>query len=102
MKVEERKLQEIAGSLLATIPKSWTKQYNLKKGSKVSMILEDDGSLKVVPKFKETKKIEKVGIKFDKYVIRKFFREYLLGKNIIEIFSDKPISQKQRENITNF
>ncbi|MFQ6009891.1 MAG: AbrB/MazE/SpoVT family DNA-binding domain-containing protein [Candidatus Aenigmatarchaeota archaeon] len=103
MEVQKRKLQEIAGSLLITIPKSWTRQYNLEKGNSVDVLLLDDGTLKIMPSFKEEhKEIKRAVIRHDRYVLRKFFREYLLGTHVIEIILTKPLSKAEREKITKF
>ena len=45
-----RKLQKISGSLFVSLPSGWIKGSGLKKGSKVSLQMMTDGSLKLMGK----------------------------------------------------
>ncbi|MFC1697284.1 AbrB/MazE/SpoVT family DNA-binding domain-containing protein [Nanoarchaeota archaeon] len=91
----ERKLQQISGSLLVSLPKEWTKQYKLKRGSKLQLEMEYDGSLKIAPKLEEKQKIRKIVINFDQYFARRFFKYYVAGYDYISIkFKNIPKAQK--------
>ncbi|MBT3297859.1 hypothetical protein HN385_02965 [archaeon] len=90
MKITERKLQEISGSLLITLPRDWTKSFKLKKGSKLKIQNAKNGTLTISPYDIHEEKKDKVIINYDKYFIRNFFRQYFLGyENIVVKFEAK-------------
>ncbi len=90
MKVTERKLQEISGSLLITLPSDWAKSFHLKKGSKLKIQNAKNGTLTISPYQICEEKKDKVVITYDKYFIRNFFRQYFLGyENIVVKFDAK-------------
>jgi phosphate uptake regulator len=47
---ETRKIQKIGNTLYVSIPKSWSDQLQLKHGEKVTLIMQQDGSITVFPK----------------------------------------------------
>jgi phosphate uptake regulator len=103
MKTIERKLQEISGSLLLTVPKDWANTFHLKKGSKVKIITASNGLLTISPKPTKQKKSEPAIISYDKYFIRHFFRNYFLAKEKIIIkFKNKEDKPKAYQILKKF
>ena len=102
MKKAERKLQKISGSLLISLPSNWVNHYNLKKGSKVNIGFKEDGTLIIAPELHETKKKTETTIVYDKFFIRKFFRDYLSGTDFIKIIFKEKILQNDRKRLYDF
>ena len=75
----ERKLQEISGSLLISLPKEWANSFHLHKGSKVKIITAKNGLITLSPLVVAEEKKEDAVILYDKYFLRNFFRQYFLG-----------------------
>lgn len=50
----KNKLHEQGGSYLLVLPKKWVKNNGLSKGDQMSIMLEKDGSLKLVPSKEES------------------------------------------------
>ena len=44
-----RKLQKIGGSLVVSLPKKWTENYNLNAGSPIGIEVRNDGTLSIMP-----------------------------------------------------
>jgi phosphate uptake regulator len=95
MDITERKLQEISGSLLITVPKPWAKSFHLHKGSKIQLTTTKNGTLSISPKLIEKEKKEETLINYDQYFIRNFFRQYFLGYEKITIKFDKKTKEQQ-------
>jgi len=95
MKVIERSLQEIGQSLLVSLPKSWTKQLHLRKGSILKMIISGQGNLSIAPEFTQSEEKKEASIVFDQHVRRRFFREYFFGNEKITVHGKVPDKQKQ-------
>lgn len=86
MNVIERNLQEIGKSLLVTLPKSWTNSLNLKKGSKIKMMVSEQGNLLIAPEFvKKQSQNEETTIIFDEFFPKRFFKAYFHGYDKIMI-----------------
>ncbi|MBI5065939.1 AbrB/MazE/SpoVT family DNA-binding domain-containing protein [Candidatus Woesearchaeota archaeon] len=89
MKVIERSLQEIGQSLLVTLPKSWTKTLNLKKGSPIKMTISEAGNLLIAPEFVKKEEKKETTIPFDDFFSKRFFSAYFEGNEKITITFDK-------------
>ncbi|MBT7902932.1 phosphate uptake regulator PhoU [Candidatus Woesearchaeota archaeon] len=98
MKLHERKLQEISGSLLVSIPKAWANQFKLKKGSKVE-IGEAEFSLQLAPKLDRIKTKSRELIDYDERFVRKFMRLYLKGTDEIVIAHKNSFSTHDKKSI---
>lgn len=80
-----------------SLPKEWVQRWNLKKGDRVVMMEEDDGSLRISPEIKE--KVSRAAIfkiNVDKcnqpwLLERLLIGSYILGKETIEIVSERGI-----------
>jgi phosphate uptake regulator len=83
--ITQRKLQEISGSLLLTVPKTWANSFNLSKGSVVNISTIDNGVLLISPKPTKIKQKKSAMIEYSKYFVRDFLRQYFLGNEKITI-----------------
>ncbi len=102
MKIIERNLQEIGKSLLVTLPKGWTTNLKLKKGSKIKMNLADNGTIIISPEFVFNEETKTAVIKFDEYYARRFFKEYFEGNERIVFTLSTKISDVDRKKIYSF
>ena len=100
MKVIERSVQEIGQSLLVSLPKPWTKQLHLRKGSTVKMIISEQGNLSIAPEFVQPDEKKEANIVFDQHVRRRFFREYFFGNEKITV--QGRVSEKQKQEFHDF
>ena len=102
MTISRRKLQEIKGSYLVTLPKGWVDNCKLSKGSEVSVQVKNQGSLEIFPEPVEDKEEKKVSIVFDDYVIRRLIRAYFAGNDVISVRLLKPVSKEQMKMFSAF
>ncbi len=89
MKIIERSLQEIGQSLLVTLPKSWTRTLNLKKGSPIKMTISESGNLLIAPEFVKKEEKKETIILCDDFFAKRFFSAYFEGNEKITITFDK-------------
>ncbi len=47
--IGKRRVMQMRGSSFINIPKFWTKYQRIEKGDLVSIVLQEDGSLKISP-----------------------------------------------------
>jgi len=87
---EVRKLQITGGSTyILSLPKKWVIQMGLEKGSRLDLVMQNDGSIAIVPEgLKRTEKtseaiIEVASSEESDSVIRKIVSAYLVGYNVI-------------------
>lgn len=99
MKKIERKLHQISGSLLISLPKAWTNQYNLSKGAHIEIGFKEDGTLVIAPKIEDVKKITSSNIVYDKFLVRRFFRDYFSGTDFIRVLFNEKISKAEKKKI---
>jgi phosphate uptake regulator len=95
----ERNLQSIGKSLLVTLPKEWTKTFGLKKGSRIKMIVTEQGQLLIAPEFTKKEQNRSSSIEFSATLERRFYREYFGGSSSITIMAGKPLSEAERKRI---
>src|SRR3989344_7645578 len=100
MKVIERSVQEIGQSLLVSLPKAWTKQLHLRKGSTVKMIISEQGNLSIAPELTKSDEKKEANIVFDQHVRRRFFREYFFGNEQITVHGK--VCDKQKHEFHEF
>jgi len=80
-----------------SLPKDWVQKWNLKKGDKIIITEDEDGSLRITPEFKGKEKRSMVyRISADKcdqpwLLERLLIGNYMLGRETIEITSEKNI-----------
>ena len=107
---EVRKLQVTGGSTyVLSLPKKWANQMGLRKGSKLTLVRQNDGSLLVTPE--ELKKLEKPAEAIIEVaptddpdsIIRKLVSTYLVGYNVIFIRTkNQRLDSAKRNAIKNF
>ncbi len=102
MELTERSVQEIGKSLLVSLPKKWTKIVNIRKGSKIKMLVSDQGHLSIAPEFAREEKRKEATLSFDEHFQRRFFREYFGGSEKITILLQKEIAENERKDIYAF
>ncbi|MEM2896538.1 MAG: phosphate uptake regulator PhoU [Candidatus Bathyarchaeia archaeon] len=98
--MEIRKLQRtVDGTFFITLPKKWIARLSLGKGVTVSIEEDEEGKLIIMPYIKPEKK-EKIAIITPSSILeREIIEKYLLGYDIIQIESEKPILSDLRERI---
>jgi phosphate uptake regulator len=91
-----RNVQETGGgSLAVTLPKSWASVQGLGKGSQVLMVVNDDGSLTLLPERGEAKRNAAcMVIKANPTIVRDVVAGYLLGYDILRLESSEPFSRE--------
>lgn len=98
-----RKIQEISGTYLISIPKDWAKRSGLTKGSIVMIVEREDGCIIVDPQYSLEKNVETTIIQPSKFLEREITGRYLLGFDIMEISGGTrlppEISEKVRNNV---
>ena len=96
-----RKLQKIGGSLVISLPKKWTENYDLEAGSTAAIEVRDDGTLLIMPKMEDLGEITKdeIVLEADEYVIWELLKLSLAGQTNITIMSDTEINKVLRKYI---
>ncbi|MFX0141630.1 MAG: hypothetical protein ACFFDN_48785 [Candidatus Hodarchaeota archaeon] len=96
-----RKLQKIGGSLVISLPKKWTENYDLEAGSMAAIEVREDGTLLVLPKMEDLEEISKdeIVLEADEYVIWELLKLSLAGHSYITIISDIRINKVLRKYI---
>lgn len=99
-----RKLQPMGNSNIVTLPKKWIKLYNLQDKDLVTIKMESDGSLKIVPSLllSERHRSEELRIEFYNEVGKEILEKCLSGIKRIIILSDKPINKDNLAQIRYF
>jgi len=96
-----RKLQKLGGSLVISLPKKWTENYDLEGGSTAAIEVRDDGTLLIMPKMEDLGEITKdeIVLEADEYVIWELLKLSLAGQTNITIMSDTEINKVLRKYI---
>ncbi|NVM43687.1 MAG: hypothetical protein HWN79_02130 [Candidatus Lokiarchaeota archaeon] len=95
-----RKIQKLGGSLVVSLPKKWTENYNLNKESSVAMDMNRDGSLSITPKLNHPKEvIDELILESNPYVVKEVVKNILSGQTHIVVVSDKEINKSLRNQI---
>lgn len=47
LKLGSRKVQLVRGTFFVSLPRTWAKNFNIKKGTEVDFFLQDNGSLEL-------------------------------------------------------
>ena len=80
-----RKVQQISGTYLISIPKDWARRSGLTKGSIVAILEREDGCITVDPQYSLENNIETTTIHPNRFLEREITGKYLLGFDIIKI-----------------
>ena len=95
-----RKIQKLGGSLVVSLPKKWTENYNLNKESSVAMDMNSDGSLSITPKLTHPKEdIDELILESNPYVVKEVVKNILSGQTYIVVVSDNEINKSLRNQI---
>jgi len=98
-----RKLQEIGGSFLISLPKKWIQNYNLDEDKSLPLTIDvrEDGMLLISPKllqYEENVKDELI-LDLNPHIGRDIVKYCLTGIESLVIVSDKEIDKDVREEI---
>lgn len=86
-----RRVQLTGGSTyIVSIPKEWASAVGIEKGSLISLVLEHDGTIRLVPSVKKPKAVIEAEIKAGRktsqgMIVRELLSKYLLGYKIIRV-----------------
>ncbi len=89
--VESRKVQVGAGgSFLLVLPKEWARKMGLKKGDRLDIVIEDDGSLRVAPPLMKKPMFREAELELDslsnpRWLDRCIKAAYMQGYDVIAI-----------------
>ncbi len=103
--MEIRKLQKVGYSTLSvSLPSNWVKKSDLKRGDRVFLVSENDGSLKVFPSklLKPTEGVEEYICNCDlcddpKMLERVIVGSYILGRDLFSIISAERVGSEHIE-----
>ena len=101
---ESRKLQQIGGtSLYVSLPKSWTRQMQLKQGDEVTLVQQSDGSMSIHPTI-ATEKPRKIVLNIQvqesgRFLKRKVIAAYVDGFDTIQIKAEERFTEEQHDVI---
>ena len=99
---ETRKIQEIGKSLYISLPKYWTKQMQLKRGDRVTLIPHQDGSISVYPEAKEEgprQIILDIDEESEQSVRRRITGAYVDGFDVIQLRAENRFTDRQHDII---
>ena len=102
MEIIYRKLQNLGGSLYVSLPKPWTKKYELREKSPVALEVRSDGSINITSKIKKTdesQKRDEVELESNSFVVWELLKASFDGRTKIVIKSDKEISKSLRYDV---
>jgi len=103
--MEPRKIQKVGYSTLSvSLPMGWAKKTGIKKGDVVFISEENDGALRITP---EPTKVEDQSIYIvnvdncdnTKVLARVIVGNYVLGRNLIKVESERRLMREQIESI---
>ncbi len=96
-----RKLQKLGGSLVISLPKKWTVNYDLNAGSSLPIELRDDGTLSISPRTENRDEISKdeIVLESNSYVVWELLKASFDGQTNIAIVSDKEINRSLKYDI---
>ena len=99
-----RRVQEIGNSLYIALPREWVRRLGLSRGSLVRVAIDSRGALIVLPVNTESSESELSEITLDvsKYpnLTRAIVRSYLLGYNVIKVYSRDGVKPEHREAVS--
>jgi phosphate uptake regulator len=98
-----RKVQEISGTYLLSIPITWARRSGLTKGSIVALVEREDGCIIVDPQYRLENNAETTTIHPNRFLEREITGKYLLGFDIIKVAGETrllpEISERVRTNV---
>ncbi|MDR1691080.1 MAG: phosphate uptake regulator PhoU [Candidatus Methanoplasma sp.] len=106
--MDTRRIQVTQGeSYMITLPKDWAESMGLKKNDSVNVEVQSDGDLLVSPVKKievrkDIKRIDTTNLKKEDYLYRQLVGAYIAGHNMIEVFSEQPLSNVTINKVNSF
>ncbi|RLG91472.1 MAG: hypothetical protein DRO36_04130 [Candidatus Hecatellales archaeon] len=103
--MESRKIQVSAGgSFFIVLPKEWSKSIGLRKGERVDVFLEEDGSVRIVPAEITRERVKTATLHVDEKVTPKaldlFIKaNYMAGCSIINIESKERLNSELKKAV---
>ena len=99
-----RKLQKIGGSLVISLPKKWTENYELNAGSSIGMEVQNDGTLLIMPKMEHAGEVikDEIVLEANEFVIWEILKKSLAGQTNITIISDTEINKVLKKYIRKY
>ena len=103
--MEPRKIQKVGYSTLSvSIPMNWAKKAGIRKGDVVFISEENDGALRITPEPTKTEDQSIYVVNVDncdntKVLARVIVGNYVLGRNLIKVESERRLMREQIESI---
>ncbi len=103
--MDSRKIQRsVSGSYIITLPKEWVEKHGLEKGERVSLVLNEDGILNLVPATRPSNSVQECYQNFDEYetpslVERRVKACYVEGDDVIIVNSKNFIPPEAKARI---
>jgi len=103
--MEPRKVQKVGYSTLSvSLPMNWAKKTGIKKGDVVFISEENDGALRITPEPTQTEDQSIYVVNVDncdntKVLARVIVGNYVLGRNLIKVESERRLMREQIESI---
>ena len=99
-----RKLQQIGGSLVISLPKKWTENYELNAGMPIGIEVRNDGTLSIIPTVEEEKESveEEIVVDANENVIWELLKKSFAGQTKITILSETEINRILRKSIRQY
>lgn len=99
-----RKLQKIGGSLVISLPKKWTENFELDAGASIGIEVRNDGTLLILPTIEQEEEAvtEETVLEADEYVIWELLKKSLAGQTKITITSESEINKILRKYIRQY
>ena len=103
--MEPRKIQKVGYSTLSvSIPMNWAKKTGVRKGDVVFISEENDGALRITPEPTQTEDQSIYVVNVDncdntKVLARVIVGNYVLGRNLIKVESERRLMREQIESI---
>ena len=103
--MEPRKIQKVGYSTLSvSIPMNWAKRTGVQKGDVVFISEENDGALRITPEPTQTEDQSIYVVNVDncdntKVLARVIVGNYVLGRNLIKVESERRLMREQIESI---
>ncbi|MBI4441044.1 phosphate uptake regulator PhoU [Candidatus Woesearchaeota archaeon] len=93
---EKRRIQAIGGSLFISLPHEWVERCDLRKGTEISMTLDNHGNLMLstVPGTAEKRQRD---IVYHEFIYRDLIREYLEGTETVTVICSDGFTKAQRD-----
>jgi len=99
--MELRRTVQFTGrsSYVVTLPKAWAERVGIRKGSVITLKLNEDGGITLYPEGLKAGQQPEVEIKLGNHISQQLVGAYLYGYYLIKITSDRPMEQESVEEV---